>query len=315
MKSVIPQLQEIFIEQPNQIKIVYTTVLKRVLDQVGSNNQPQELTIPRPSFTINYGEIPIESVSIPPEIGNAVVLTIPDSHQFQPTQHITLSYTVPPNKTVAIQSPPNGSTLKLAKAFSQVPVKNRLPIDETTWENTSNLAEGGYPRDDRSDPTTATPADFILAFGQKETIQLTNLEDAKATTVNLAKLNMAIQDASALIDNYVIQASRAGKFLISSNRRRTALIIARYYLDSVRKRKDIIEDYERCIKELDKARDTQTAIRPHDPWWLTDDDGGRSGVRAHRISQVYNRQTRKGLEGFWIDDDEYSEPHRLQSNY
>lgn len=308
---MIPQLQEIFIDQPTEIKVVYTKVLKRIID----HNPNRPLIIPVPSFTINYGEIPIDSVEIPVKNPNTVVLTVPESHQFAPAQIVTLTYTVPPNANMAVQSQSTSTSLQLAKAFSQVPVKNRLNIDETTWENNSNLASGGYPRDDRSDPATATPADFILAFGQRETIQLTNLEDPKATTVNLAKLNMAIQDATALIDNYVIQASRAGKFLISSNRRRTALTIARYYLDSVRKRKDIVEDYERCIKELDKARDTQTAIRPHDPWWLTDDDDGKSGVRAHKVSQVYNRRTGKGLEGFWIDDDEYREPHGLQSNY
>lgn len=287
---MIPQLQDIFIDTPQTISIVYDRNLR-------TEQEP-----PTVAFGVNYGEIPIEGVAF--EGGNKVVLTIDNRFSFSYGQVVTLTYTIPSNTKIAIQGAAssglkNGQRV-LAKSFSQVPVKNRLNRSEESWKESSNLAAGGYPRDERSDPTTATPADFIVAYGERETVQLTNLESPRATTVNYSKLNMAIQDACALIDNYVVQASRAGKLLISSSRRRTALIIARYYLDSVRKRKEVIEDYERAIKELDKARDSTTAVRPHDPWWLDDDESGRRGIRAHRIPQVYNRQTGLGLEGFKI---------------
>ena len=74
-----------------------------------------------------------------------------------------------------------------------------------------------------------------MAYGLKEAIQLSNIDDADAIQPNDTKIWMAIEDATALIDNYIEQAGRGGKLLISSSRRRTALIIARYYLDTVRR--------------------------------------------------------------------------------
>ena len=161
---------------------------------------------------------------------------------------------------------------------------------------------GHYPIPSRPNPRTATPDDFILAYGLREAIQLTNIDDADAIEPNTEKLWMAIQDASALIDNYIAQAARAGKLLISSNRRRTALIISRYYLDTVRRREDVKADYERCIQELDKARTLEDAVRPDLPWWLDPCNPNRAnGILSHRIPQYYNGVSGKGLDGYWID--------------
>ena len=166
-------------------------------------------------------------------------------------------------------------------------------------------ASGGYkyPIRQRPNPRTATPDDFVLAYGLKEAIQISNLDDADATQPNTDKIWMAIQDACALIDNYIIQASRGGKLLISSNRRRTALIIARYYLDTVRRREDIKNDYEMAITELDRARNTQdNVVRPDPPWWMDPCNPWSSGgVRSHRIPQYYNGVSGKGLSGWWVD--------------
>lgn len=161
---------------------------------------------------------------------------------------------------------------------------------------------GNYPIKPRPNPRTATPDDFILAYGLREAIQISNLDDADATQPNSDKIWMAIQDACALIDNYIVQASRGGRLLISSNRRRTALIIARYYLDSVRRREDVKNDYERCITELERARTMEDVIRPDVPWWQDPCNPNRgSGVRSHRVPQRYNGVSGKGLSGWWND--------------
>jgi len=163
-------------------------------------------------------------------------------------------------------------------------------------------AYGTYPVKIRPSPRTATPDDFVLAYGLREAIQLSNIDDADATQPNTDKIWMAIQDACALIDNYIVQAGRAGKVLISSNRRRTALIIARYYLDTVRRREDVYKDYELAIKDLDKATSMETVERPDSPAWLDPCNPMRgNGVRSWRIPQVYNGVSGKGLSGFWHD--------------
>ena len=161
---------------------------------------------------------------------------------------------------------------------------------------------GNYPIKPRPSPRTATPDDFILAYGLREAIQISNLDDGDATQPNTDKIWMAIQDACALIDNYIVQASRGGRLLISSNRRRTALIIARYYLDSVRRREDVKNDYERCITELERARTMEDVIRPDAPWWQDPCNPNRGrGVRSWRTPQRYNAESGKGLSGWWND--------------
>jgi len=161
---------------------------------------------------------------------------------------------------------------------------------------------GNYPIRVRPNPRAATPDDFILAYGLREAIQLSNIDDADAIQPNNDKIWMAIQDACALIDNYIVQASRAGKLLISSNRRRTALVIARYYLDTVRRREDVYRDYELAIKDLDRAMSMESVVRPDPPWWADPCNPRRgNGIRSWRIPQYYNGVSGKGLSGWWND--------------
>jgi phage gp36-like protein len=150
----------------------------------------------------------------------------------------------------------------------------------------------------KSDPRSASPDDFIVAYGLKEAIQLTNIDDAGATSVNVAKLRMAIQDANSLIDSYIEQSGKAGQVLITSNRRRTALIVARYYLDTVRRREDVRADFESCLKQL-QAEMAMTAIRAG--WGDSAIDTPQGIMRSWRTPQRYNSVSGKGLSGFFND--------------
>jgi hypothetical protein len=109
---------------------------------------------------------------------------------------------------------------------------------------------------------------------------------------------MAIQDANSLIDSYIEQSGKAGMVLITSNRRRTALIIARYYLDTVRRREDVRQDYENCLKQLAAERE-MTAIRAGNGDSAIDTFAGI--MRSWRIPQRYNSVSGKGLSGWTTD--------------
>jgi phage gp36-like protein len=91
--------------------------------------------------------------------------------------------------------------------------------------------------------------DFILTYGERESVTLSNLGDANESTINYQRIKNAIEDALVWIDTMYLQSSPAAKVLIQSSRRRSSLIIARYYLDSCRRREDITKDYELVIKE------------------------------------------------------------------
>jgi hypothetical protein len=109
---------------------------------------------------------------------------------------------------------------------------------------------------------------------------------------------MAIQDANSLIDSYIEQSGKAGQVLITSNRRRTALIIARYYLDTVRRREDVLRDFESCLKQI-QAEMAMTAIRAGNGNSAIDTPQGI--MRSWRTPQRYNSVSGKGLSG-WVTD-------------
>ena len=53
--------------------------------------------------------------------------------------------------------------------------------------NTIQTATGPYPKPARPNPRSATPDDFVMAYGLREAIQLTNIDDADATQPNTEK--------------------------------------------------------------------------------------------------------------------------------
>jgi phage gp36-like protein len=199
----------------------------------------------------------------------------------------------------------SGFSVTVDKVYIELAPAGTTPVDISNPGNTpglDNIHDLAYPIADRPRPRSATPDDFILAYGLREAIQITNIDNADADQPNTEKLWMAIEDAAALVDNYIQQAQRAGKLLISSNRRRTTLIIARYYLDTIRRREDVKADYEQCITELDKARSLSQVERGDLPWWADPCNPLRSnGIRSHKIPQYYNGVSGKGLDGHWVD--------------
>lgn len=316
-----PQVQEISVKVGNQVVISF--------------DQPVDTTVLAPTtcFSINYGKVPIVSWEY---FGTAAV-KLKLLNSLTAKDKVQVNYTPPDDINLALRAPvptgANGVIIRrnAVRAFFKVPALNQLSADEGTWNDMSNLGVnddvpssggstscggqansltgndasdgyGNYPFRDRPNPRTATPDDFILAYGVKEAVQISNLDNADATQPNTDRIWMAIQDASALIDNYIVQASRGGKLLISSNRRRTALIIARYYLDSVRRREDVTNDYEKAIAAIERATSMEDVIRPDPPWWQDPCNPRRGcGVRSWGIPQVYNGVSGKGLSGWWTD--------------
>lgn len=265
------------------------------------------IQVPLTCFSVNYGKIAV----IQRNYSNTAAIEIKLGRSITPTDKVFVSYTPPENIDLALRAPvkagASAATLRrnAVRSFFKVQAKNLLKLSERTvgWHDDANLGQyatgQGYSRSDRGqNPRTATPDDFVLAYGLREAIQITNIDDADATQPNTDRLWMAIQDADALIDSYINQSTKAGKLLVSSNRRRTAIILARYYLDTVRRREDVLKDYERAIKELDAATTYNPALRPDADMAVNT----RAGIlRSWRIPQYYNGASGKGLSGWWTD--------------
>jgi phage gp36-like protein len=274
----------------------------------------KKVSVPVNCFTVNYGQYSVSTVEYVSD--TMVSLGLDSNISFADTVFVT--YEPPINLAQCLRGPvpPTANDVvkkrNAAKAFYRFPVKNQLAPDEERdgSQSQSNLGAtiGGYgfPYQNRSgvltetgsNPYSASPDDFIVAYGLKEAIQLTNIDDGAATSVNVAKLRMAIQDANALIDSYIEQSGKAGMVLITSNRRRTALIIARYYLDTVRRREDVRQDYESALKQL-QAEMKMSAIRAGNGDAAIDTPQGI--MRSFRTPQRYNSVSGKGLSGWNVD--------------
>jgi phage gp36-like protein len=97
----------------------------------------------------------------------------------------------------------------------------------------------------------ATVEYFISIFGFNEALELSRLEDPTANTINYERIELALHDSAALINNFMETAPIAGKLLIAGSYRRTQAIIARWYLDSLRPRQQVVDAAEAALAQLD----------------------------------------------------------------
>lgn len=104
-----------------------------------------------------------------------------------------------------------------------------------------------------SEPLAATVSDFLLAYGDVETVELSNI-DAVSDTIDCDRMNLALVDAYDYLQSIASLGGAAAATLVRANLRRWMLILARYYLDSIRRRTDVTKDYELLQKLLEAVR-------------------------------------------------------------
>lgn len=99
-----------------------------------------------------------------------------------------------------------------------------------------------------------TPASvdyFIEVFGYQEAVELGSIDDPTRNDINYDKIQVALNDAAVLINNYIITAPPQGKILIAGSYRRTQAILARWYLDTLRPRQQVIDAAEKALEQLE----------------------------------------------------------------
>lgn len=99
--------------------------------------------------------------------------------------------------------------------------------------------------------TPATIDYFIEVFGYQEALELGAIDDPTKNTINYNKIQVALNDAATLINNYIITAPPQGKILIAGSYRRTQATIARWYLDTLRPRQQVVEAAEKALQQLE----------------------------------------------------------------
>jgi hypothetical protein len=97
---------------------------------------------------------------------------------------------------------------------------------------------------------TPTLGDFIDAFTLEEAIKITNPANSAAVSPNELKFLRAVEDAEALWNSELINATAASMLVLSPGKRRSLLTIARYLLDAHCPRPFVVEAYKEVIRNL-----------------------------------------------------------------
>ena len=94
---------------------------------------------------------------------------------------------------------------------------------------------------------------YVLYVGLEEAIEASNPDDASATEPEENKIELSIELAKAEILGTYCVACPAGKLLIAKMIKPLVLDIARYRLDTIKRRDDIKEAYEKACEILERA--------------------------------------------------------------
>jgi phage gp36-like protein len=97
----------------------------------------------------------------------------------------------------------------------------------------------------------ATVDYFVEVFGYQEAVELSNIDSPTGNQINVDKIQIALNDAATLINNYITTAPPQGKILIAGSYRRTQAILARWYLDILRPRQQVTDAAENALKQLE----------------------------------------------------------------
>ena len=92
---------------------------------------------------------------------------------------------------------------------------------------------------------------FVKIFGAKEALELSNIDNPAKNTIDGEKIQLALNDAAQLINNYITTAPYQGKLLIAGAYRRTQAILARCYLDSLRPRQAVTDACEKALQQME----------------------------------------------------------------
>jgi len=103
--------------------------------------------------------------------------------------------------------------------------------------------------------TYCSTQDFIDAFGKRELIQLTNLDDSKATEINESRLQQNQEKAFARINGLIANCPTVAAQMPFEETpppilKDFELDMVRYYLDQVLPREDVRKRYEDAIAQL-----------------------------------------------------------------
>ena len=139
-----------------------------------------------------------------------------------------------------------------------------------------------------------TLEDMVKAFGFEEIVALTNIDDPDATEINTDILNVAIDDASASADAYLLGRYTPPIIPTPSFLKRLICDFARGLLDQNNPREEVVRRWDAAIAMLkDIAKGTASLPIPN--------GGATGGDPQYSLPDFISAPpvfTRENLEGF-----------------
>lgn len=106
-----------------------------------------------------------------------------------------------------------------------------------------------------------TPNDLTNFFPERELIELSNLDDATAATIDAVRIENAIARASEEVDSYLgLRYKLPLEGEIPPVLQSKVADVVRYYLDIYRTREDVVERYKDAIAWLGKLSKGQVTL-------------------------------------------------------
>jgi phage gp36-like protein len=162
----------------------------------------------------------------------------------------------------------------------------------------------------------ATVDYFIKVFGYQEALELSNIDDPTSNTIDAEKIQVALNDAAVLINNYIETAPPQGKLLIAGSYRRTQATLARGYLDSLRPRTHVMDAFQSALQQLElwanKLQPT-AVMRYQEAYRYWNSDCGLVKSTTMK-SRQFTQDSMHRWETLYGANDEWNRIPRKQSN-
>ena len=160
-----------------------------------------------------------------------------------------------------------------------------------------------------TDPLAATVETFIRYTTLVESVELSNL-DSGGSSIDCDRLNAALADAYAWLKGQRLLLPELCREIIDLNLKRWMVVIARYYLDNIRRRPDVTADYERLLKDIEDLRNVKASTANGDgseiPGATTFSSislvTGKSPVYTQSSLETYRRQ----MWWLWLSKSKHS---------
>lgn len=154
----------------------------------------------------------------------------------------------------------------------------------------------------------ATVADFIMAFGEVETLELSHINTAsESEEIDENRILNALELAFQETMSYDCLCGFAGKYAIRKSLKRLMLDIARYRLDAIERRQDLVDTYERILDFFKDCRELKESFMTKK---ISKEEAADLGLEEFRVSRTPT--VKRGRLAF---DDEYLERYRKQGLY